>query len=174
MNFPIGVRTALKMTGCCMDFLRGKRTTGNLSIGAPVEAGQFALPKQKPCCVPLALVLRSGRPTMDLIYRAVLLCVLVLAGALLLSPYESFLEGTIAIIIVTAVAVGFLMFPRKDVFYVRTTVKSIVASGPIAEHDYVAVKVELARLWLLFLPAFLAVAFLVVPATRESCGDSVW
>ncbi len=103
---------------------------------------------------------------MDLIYRAVLLCVLVLAGALLLSPYESFLEGTIAIIIVTAVAVGFLMFPRKDVFYVRTTVKSIVASGPIAEHDYVAVKVELARLWLLFLPAFLAVAFLVVPAAQ--------
>ncbi len=103
---------------------------------------------------------------MDLIYRAVLLCVLVFAGALLLTPYEAFLEGAIAIIIVTAVAVGFLMFPRKDVFYVRTTVRSIVASGPIAEHDYVAVKVELARLWLLFLPAFLAVAFLVIPAAQ--------
>jgi hypothetical protein len=103
---------------------------------------------------------------MELIYRAVLLCVVVLAGALLLSPYEPFLEATIAITIVTAVAVGFLMFPRKEVFYVRTTAKSIVPSGHIAEHDYVAVKVELARLWLLFLPTFLAVALLVVPAAQ--------
>jgi hypothetical protein len=38
------------------------------------------------------------------------------------------------------------------------------------EHDRLAVKVELARLWLLFLPTFLALAFLVVAAAH----GAVW
>jgi hypothetical protein len=46
------------------------------------------------------------------------------------------------------------------VFYVRTTVHRPVGHWA-SEHDYLAVKVELTRLWLLFVPTFLAVAFLV-------------
>ena len=56
-------------------------------------------------------------------------------------------------------------------FYVRTTVRLCDADGNLAlEHDYLAVKVELARLWLLFLPTFLAVGFLVV----SSAGGILW
>jgi hypothetical protein len=39
----------------------------------------------------------------------VLLVVVVLAGALLFTPYESVLEGVIAFVMVTAVVTGFLM-----------------------------------------------------------------
>jgi succinate dehydrogenase hydrophobic anchor subunit len=54
------------------------------------------------------------------------------------------------------------MYPRREVFYVRTTVRLIRPGRDEAlEHDLIAVKVELARLWLLFVPTFLAVAFLV-------------
>lgn len=91
-----------------------------------------------------------------------LFAVAILAGIFLLTPYEAFLEGGMAVVIVGATIVGFLMHPRRDVFYVRTTVRLIDADRNQAlEHDFLAVKVELARLWLLFLPAGLAVAFLV-------------
>lgn len=52
---------------------------------------------------------------MELISRAFLVAVVVLAGVLLFSPYEAFLEGFIALVIVVAVVVGFLMYPRKEV-----------------------------------------------------------
>jgi uncharacterized membrane-anchored protein len=61
---------------------------------------------------------------MELISRALLLGVVVLAGVLLFSPYEAFLEGFIAFVIVAAVVVGFLMYPRTEVFYVRTNFRS--------------------------------------------------
>ncbi len=99
---------------------------------------------------------------MELISRALLLGVVILAGILLFSPYEAFLEGFIAFVIVAAVAVGFLMYPRTEVFYVRTTLQLIRPERNRAlEHDFVAVRVELARLWLLFVPTSLAVASLV-------------
>lgn len=99
---------------------------------------------------------------MELISRALLLGVVVLAGVLLFSQYEAFLEGFIALAIVAAVVAGFLMYPRREVFYVRTTVRLIRPDRNRAlEHDLLAVRVELARLWLLFVPTFLAVAFLV-------------
>jgi|HubBroStandDraft_6_1064221.scaffolds.fasta_scaffold581827_2 hypothetical protein len=99
---------------------------------------------------------------MELISRALLLGVVVLAGVLLFSPYEAFLEGFIAFIIVAAVVVGFLMYPRTEVFYVRTNLRLIRPDRNRAfEHDLLAVRVELARLWLLFVPTFLAVASLV-------------
>jgi hypothetical protein len=99
---------------------------------------------------------------MDLISRVVLLGVVVLAGVLLFTPYEAFLEGLIALAIVAAAVVGFLMHPRREVFYVRTTVRLINPDrNRVLERDLLAVKVELARLWLLFVPTFLAVAFLV-------------
>jgi hypothetical protein len=99
---------------------------------------------------------------MNLISRAVILGVVVLAGVLLFTPYEAFLEGVIALVIVAAALVGFLMHPHREVFYVRTTVRLIDPDRHQAlEHDLLAVKVELARLWLLFVPIFLAVASLV-------------
>jgi hypothetical protein len=99
---------------------------------------------------------------MELISRAVLLGIVVLAGVLLFTPFEAFLEGLIAFAIVTACVVGFLMYPRREVFYVRTSVRLIVPDRSLAiEKDLLAVRVELARLWLLFLPTLLAVAFLV-------------
>ena len=99
---------------------------------------------------------------MELISRALLLILVVLAAVLLLSPYEAWLEGAMALGIVGTVVVGFLMHPRKEIFYVRTSIQVIdLDRRQFLERDFLAVKVELARLWLLFLPTFLAVAFLV-------------
>jgi len=63
--------------------------------------------------------------TMELILKALLLGVAVIAAVLLFSPYEAFLEGSIAFVIVAAVIVGFLMYPRKEMFYVRTAIRLI-------------------------------------------------
>ncbi len=99
---------------------------------------------------------------MDFLSRAAIFCVLVLAATLLFSPYEALLEGLIALAIFTATVVGFLMHPRREVFYVRTSVRLIAPDRRlVTEKDLLAVKVELARLWLLFVPTFLALAFLV-------------
>ncbi len=85
-----------------------------------------------------------------------------LAALLLFTPSEAYLEGAIALGIVTAAVVGFLMHPRREVFYVRTSVRLIDADRNRAlEHDFLAVRVQLVRLWLLFVPTFLAVALLV-------------
>lgn len=99
---------------------------------------------------------------MDLISKAVLIGVVILAGALLFTPYEAFLEAVIALALVIAVVVGFLMHPRRDVFYVRTSVRLVdPGRNQVLERDSLAVKVELVRLWLLFLPTLLAVSSLV-------------
>ena len=99
---------------------------------------------------------------MELIPRTMLLIVAILAAVLLFTPYEAFLEGIIAVVILAATVVGFAMHPRRDVFYVRTSVRVLVPDGSRAiEKDLLAVRVEVARLWLLFAPTFLAVAFLV-------------
>jgi uncharacterized membrane-anchored protein len=103
-------------------------------------------------CAPVA-ILGMTAFMLELIFRALIVVVVVLAGVLLFSPYEAVLEGFVALLIVAAVVVGFLMYPRRDVFYVRTTVRLIRPDRNRAlEHDFVAVKVELARLWLLFVP----------------------
>jgi len=92
---------------------------------------------------------------LELISRVVFVGVLVLAGVLLFTPYEPFLEGVIALVIIAAAVAGFLMHPRREVFYVRTSVQLIDADRNQAlEQDFLAVKVELARLWLLFVPTF--------------------
>ncbi len=81
--------------------------------------------------------------------------------------YESALAGMVAVAIVLAVVVGFCLLPRKDVFYLRTTVQIPDPDYAVAvEHDRIAVRVELARLWLLFIPTFAAVAFLLVTYTK--------
>ena len=85
--------------------------------------------------------------------------------------YESALAGIAALAIVAAVVVGFCLRPRKDVFYLRTTLHVLHRDCAVAvEHDQIAVRVELARLWLLFIPTFAAVAFLLV----TSANGTTW
>ena len=100
-----------------------------------------------------------------------LLGLAMLAAVFLTTPYESVLEVVLAVALVAAVVLGFFLHPRKDVFYVRTTIGiRDTDRRPILEHDYLAVKVVLTRLWLLFLPTLLAVGFLVV----SSANGSLW
>ena len=81
----------------------------------------------------------------------------------LLQIYQSAVAGLIAIVMVALVVAGFLLIPKRDVFYVRTTVLGLDANGELVEeHDRIAVKVELTRLWMLYFPTFVAVGFLVV------------
>ena len=97
--------------------------------------------------------------------------VAVLVAVLLLPSYESVLAGLAAVVMVAVVVAGFLFRPRKDVFYLRTTLVVSEPDYPLAvEHDRVAVRVELARLWLLFLPTLAAVAFLIV----TSASGTTW
>jgi len=89
----------------------------------------------------------------------------IVAGVLLFTPYEPFLEGAIALAIVVAALVGFLMHPRRELYYVHTAVRLFDADRrPILESDLLAVRVELVRLWLLFVPTFLSVTVLVLLA----------
>ena len=99
---------------------------------------------------------------MELIPTTVLLIVAILAAVLLFTPYETFLEGTIAVVIVAAAVVGFAMHPRREVFYVRTSARVVVPDrSRTIQKDLLAVRVEMARLWRLFAPTFLIAAFLV-------------
>jgi hypothetical protein len=76
-----------------------------------------------------------------------------------------------ALVMVLAVVVGFCLRPRKETFYLRTTLIVSEPDYPLAvEHDRIAVRIELARLWLLFLPTFAAVAFLIV----TSANGTMW
>lgn len=103
---------------------------------------------------------------MELELSFVLVTVVAIAAEVLLfTPYEAFVEGAIALAIVGAALVGFLMHPRREVYYVRTSVRLIDADRrQILEHDFLAVRVELVRLWLLFVPTFLSAAILVLLA----------
>jgi len=84
-------------------------------------------------------------------------------ASLLLPLYEPVIAGLAALAVVVVVGLGFFLHPRRDIFYVRTTVRRFDLDGNLClEHDQLAVRVELARLWLLFLPTSLAVSFLVV------------
>jgi hypothetical protein len=89
---------------------------------------------------------------------------------LFLPLYEPVLAAAGALVVVAVVVLGFFMRPLTDVFYVRTTVFIFDVDHHVydfsLEHDYIAVRVELARLWLLFLPTFLALGFLVVTAAQ--------
>ncbi len=87
----------------------------------------------------------------------------VLTFALFFPALEPAAEALAAIAFVSAVAYGFALHPRKEVFYVRTTTKQRDLERNLSiEHDQLAVRVETSRLWLLFIPTALGVAFLVV------------
>jgi hypothetical protein len=86
---------------------------------------------------------------------------------LLFTPLEAYVEGVLALILVAAVVVGFSLHPKKDVYYVQTTRRLREPSGKQAlEKDFVAVKVELVRLWVLFVPTFLAIAYLIASSAN--------
>jgi len=81
---------------------------------------------------------------------------------MLFTPYEAILEGAVALAIVATVLVGFLIQPRTELYYVRTSTPKIARNRrPMLEQDFLGVRVEVARLWLLFIPTFLAVSDLV-------------
>jgi hypothetical protein len=99
-------------------------------------------------------------------WQIFLLGTIGLAAVLLLSGYERFIAGAGAVIIVAIVVAGFLAHPRREVFIVRTSNWIESPDDVSLEHDCVVVRVEVARLWLLFIPTFLAVSFLIVAATK--------
>jgi len=94
-----------------------------------------------------------------------------LVALLLLPMYERAIAGIAALAIVAVVLAGFLAHPRQDVFYVRTTVTIGVPDDVAWQHDCIAVRVEVTRLWLLFVPTFLAVGLLTVAATERAIWD---
>lgn len=99
---------------------------------------------------------------MEIISKAILSGIIVLAAVLLYGPYEGYLEGGIALTIFLAVVVGFLIYPKREMFYIRTAIGlRRPHQNRTLEHDMLAVRVELARLWLLFVPTILAVGSLV-------------
>ncbi len=97
---------------------------------------------------------------------------LLLVALLLFTPYEAPVEAGSAIAIVAAVIVGFALHPRKDVYYVRTAIRARDRRAqPVQEQDFLAVRVELTRLWLLFIPTMIAVGLLVFSAARGRFGE---
>lgn len=92
-----------------------------------------------------------------------------LVAILLLPYYESYIAGAAAVLIISAVFVGFCIHPRQTFYRVHTRAKRrAVGGGKVREHELLAVKLELARLWLLFVPTMIAVFFLVVTAAKGS------
>ena len=108
-------------------------------------------------CALIAILCNVAKSMMELITKTLLVAVVVLAGVLLFTPYEAVLEGIIAVVMVTAVLAGFLMHPRREVFYVRTALPVIDPDrNKFLEHDLLAVRVELVSSR--------------VPSSRPLCG----
>ncbi len=108
---------------------------------------------------------------MDDLWKLFLIGLYVLALGFLFTPFESVLEGTIALALVGAAIVGFSFHPSKEVYYVRTTRHVFNTDGDLdVEHDLIAVRVELVRVWLLFVPTIFAVAFLVLSSANGVLG----
>jgi hypothetical protein len=77
----------------------------------------------------------------------------VFTFALFFPALEPAAEAVAAIAFVTAVAYGFALHPKKDVFHIRTTTRmQDLDRNLMIDHDQLAVRVETARLWLLFIP----------------------
>jgi hypothetical protein len=88
--------------------------------------------------------------------------------------YEPYVAALCALAVVAIVGIGFVIRPRKEVFYVPTTL-TVDDDGDFAvEHDYIAVRVEITRLWLLFIPTFAALAFLIVTAAKGIPNGVLW
>jgi len=97
-----------------------------------------------------------------------LLGTIVLVAALLLPIYQAGLAACGAVILVGIVAFGFLLRPRQEVLYLKTRTTHKGSVGLYVERGAVAIRIELTRLWVLFVPTFLAVTFLIVIWARDS------
>ena len=86
----------------------------------------------------------------------------VLVVILLLPLYERMIAASAAILVVSLVAWGFLLRPKREVFYLHTKTWRPFDNEVFQEHDCVAVRLEVVRLWLLFVPTFLALALLLI------------
>ena len=104
-------------------------------------------------------------------WQLLLLGVAALIFVLFLPHYERLIAGAGAIVTLGAVLAGFLMHPRREIYLVRTRTWIVTPDDLSRERDCIAVRLEVARLWLLFIPTFLAVAFLIVTATRGTVWD---
>lgn len=102
-------------------------------------------------------------------WQIFLVGVVGLIALLFLNEYQKFLTAIAALLIIAVVLFGFLARPHRDVFYVQTIVYKLDPDGELCvEHDCIAVRLELARLWLLFAPTFAAVAYFVATSARGS------
>jgi hypothetical protein len=95
--------------------------------------------------------------------------IVALFAILFLPYYESYIAGFAAILIVVVVVVGFCLQPRRDFFRVHTRApRRTAGGGRVREHDLLAIKLEVARLWLLFIPTSIGVLFLAATAANNS------
>ena len=93
----------------------------------------------------------------------------ILIAALLFPVFQSSLPAAVAVGLIVVVLFGFLLRPRKEAFILKTTVSFFDALGRrCIQNDQIAVKIELIRLWMLFIPTFAAVAFLIAQSVHES------
>lgn len=99
-------------------------------------------------------------------WKVALIGAIGVCALFLLPLYEGLLAGATAVVVVAAVIAGFLLQPHKEVFIVRTDVKVWAVDHFLLEKHQLAVKVELARLWLLFVPTLIAIGFLVATAAQ--------
>lgn len=90
----------------------------------------------------------------------------VLIATFFLPMYQHLIAGTTAVIVVAMVGFGFLLQPTRAGFIIHTKVPLVIDGDYFLEHNQIAVKVELTRLWLLFVPTFIAVGFLVATAVQ--------
>src|SRR6266853_3206130 len=84
---------------------------------ALTKAGNFSSTFPQRCAL-IAILCNAAKSAMELISRALLVAVIVLAGVLLFTPYEAVLEGILAVVMVGAVLGGFFMHQSWEVFYV--------------------------------------------------------
>jgi hypothetical protein len=91
---------------------------------------------------------------------------LVLVATLFFSSYERVIAAAAAILILAAAGFGFLMRPQRGVYYVRVSHYDFDPDEEsiIVAHDFLAVRVEIGRLWILFVPTFAAASFLTYSA----------
>jgi hypothetical protein len=96
---------------------------------------------------------------------------IALAAIWFFAAWEFIVAGAISVLIIVVVALGFILRPRNEVFYFRTTLYKTNADGDFfVEHDRIAVRLEVARLWLLFLPTIFGIAFLLI----TSAAGTTW
>jgi hypothetical protein len=100
-------------------------------------------------------------------WQIFLLGAAVLVAAHLLPAYEQILAGVAAVSMIAVVVFGFVLRPRRENFCLRTTLMVTEPDHIVAiEHDQIAVRIELVRLWLLFIPTIIAIAFLIVTSAN--------